>query len=176
MRLIRQLLGAAGVTLGLAACGQGGSLAERDATPERIILVVVDTLRADHLSPYSAKVSTPNIQAFAERGQVFTNVVSSFHQTTMSMASLFTGRTPSLESGHSQKTLDWTGRNWCGMRRFAPEISRCPSPSTAASTCWRRYRCCMAIASASGRRPASRRWRRFCPSFLSDTPDVFGLR
>jgi len=121
MRLIPRLLGAAGVTLAVAGCGQGGTPADRDATPERIVIVVVDTLRADYLSPYGADLATPRIQAFAERGQVFTNVVSSFHQTTMSMASLFTGRTPSLEIGASGKTLHWNGRNWCGMRRFAPE-------------------------------------------------------
>jgi arylsulfatase A-like enzyme len=121
MHLLLRLTMAAAITLVLAACGQGGSLVDRGAAPERIILVVVDTLRADHLSPYNADLTTPHIQAFAERGQVFTNVVSSFHQTTMSMASLFTGRTPSLESGDAEKTLDWTGRNWCGMRRFAPE-------------------------------------------------------
>jgi arylsulfatase A-like enzyme len=121
MRLVGQFLGAVGFALGLASCGQGGGPPERDAAPDRIVLVVVDTLRADHLSPYGAETATPNIQDFAERGQVFTRVVSSFHQTTMSMASLFTGRTPSLETGDPDETLDWTGRNWCGMRRFTAE-------------------------------------------------------
>jgi arylsulfatase A-like enzyme len=126
MRFIPRLVGAAAVTLAVAACGQGSAPAERDAAPERIVLVVVDTLRADHLSPYGGEFATPHIQAFAKRGQVFTHVVSSFHQTTMSVASLFTGRTPSLESGHSKKILDWTGQNWCGMRRFASESEKAP--------------------------------------------------
>jgi arylsulfatase A-like enzyme len=119
MRLVAQFLGAVGVALGLASCGQGGGPADRDAAPDRIVLVVVDTLRADHLSPYGAEIATPNMQAFAEGGQVFTNVFSSFHQTTMSMASLFTGRTPSLETGDPGRSLNWTGRSWCGMTRFA---------------------------------------------------------
>jgi arylsulfatase A-like enzyme len=37
----------------------------------------------------------------------------------MSMGSLFTGRTPSLESGDARAPLPWNGRNWCGLRRFA---------------------------------------------------------
>jgi arylsulfatase A-like enzyme len=93
-------------------CGRGSG------APERIVLIVVDTLRADRLSPYGGDVETPHIQALADRGQVFTHFVASFHQTSMSMASLFTGRTPSLETGVAGEALDWTGRNWCGFRRL----------------------------------------------------------
>ncbi len=70
-----------------------------------IVLVVVDTLRRDHVSVYGGKAFTPNIDRLAARGQVFTNAVSSFHQTTMSMGSLFTGRTPSLATGRAETPL-----------------------------------------------------------------------
>ncbi len=105
----------AALALCLSACGTPSG------TPERIVLVVVDTLRADHLSPYAAHVATPHAAALAERGQVFPNAFASFHQTTMSMASLFTGRTPSLETGARERALDWTGGTWCGLRRLAAD-------------------------------------------------------
>ncbi len=87
--------------------------------PERVILIVVDTLRSDHLSPYGARRPTPHLEALAERGQVFTNAVASFHQTSMSMGSLFTGRTPSIESEDPSAPVSWNSASWCGMARFA---------------------------------------------------------
>ena len=92
--------------------------APSDVPPKRIVLIVVDTLRRDHLSPYGSELPTPNIERLAEAGQVFTNVNASFHQTTMSMGALFTGRTPSIESEGPASTLAWMGRSWCGMARF----------------------------------------------------------
>jgi arylsulfatase A-like enzyme len=89
-----------------------------DSPPERIVLIVVDTLRADHLGIYGGSLKTPQFDALAERGQAFTNVVSSFHQTSMSMGGLFTGLTPSLESGDPQRSLAWNRGNRCGMARF----------------------------------------------------------
>ncbi|MDH3214128.1 MAG: sulfatase, partial [Myxococcales bacterium] len=87
--------------------------------PARIVLIVVDTLRRDFVSVYGGAQATPNIDALAERGQVFTNAVASFHQTTMSMAALFTGRTPSIETADPSSTLSWNSDTWCGMARFA---------------------------------------------------------
>lgn len=86
---------------------------------QRILLVVVDTLRRDHVAACGGAIPTPHVDRLAERGQVFSNVFSSFHQTTMSMGALFSGRTPSAESGVSRTPLGWTGRNWCGLARFA---------------------------------------------------------
>jgi arylsulfatase A-like enzyme len=114
------------VSAGLIGCGRS------DGPPERIILIVVDTLRLDHVSPYGSAAATPNLQRLADDGQVFSNAIASFHQTTMSMAALFTGRTPSLESGDSKHPLPWNGRSWCGMARFAadPEDSCIPQGLT----------------------------------------------
>ena len=38
--------------------------------PERIILIVADTLRADRVGPYGARIETPHIDALAEQGQL----------------------------------------------------------------------------------------------------------
>ena len=87
------------------------------------MLIVVDTLRSDHLSVYGSEVQTPNIDALAARGQVFENVFASFHQTSMSMAAMFTGRTPSIESGDPREPLPWNSSTWCGLARFASGAS-----------------------------------------------------
>jgi arylsulfatase A-like enzyme len=100
--------------------GSTGCAPSASETPERIVLIVIDTLRRDHLSCYGAPAATPNIDRLAARGQIFSNAYSSFHQTSMSMAALFTGRTPSIESGDPAVPLPWTGLAWCGLLRFAP--------------------------------------------------------
>jgi hypothetical protein len=109
-----------GSLLALPICAFGIGCADAGA-PERIILIVVDTLRRDQLSVYGAEIRTPNVARLARRGRVYGHGLSSFHQTSMSMAALFTGRTPSLESGHPDQPLDWNAHDWCGMRRFASE-------------------------------------------------------
>jgi arylsulfatase A-like enzyme len=99
----------------------------REDGPERIVLIVVDTLRRDHVGAYGGDVPTPHIDALAARGQVFDNAVASFHQTSMSMGSMFTGRTPSIESGDPAREPAWNSSTWCGLRRFArgPGASLC---------------------------------------------------
>jgi arylsulfatase A-like enzyme len=116
----RRILVAAGCAAGLAALAGGVWLARRGPRgAARIVLVVVDTLRRDHVSAYASRVPTPNMDALAARGQVFENVFASFHQTTMSMAAMFTGRTPSIETGKPGEPLPFNGSTWCGMARFA---------------------------------------------------------
>jgi glucan phosphoethanolaminetransferase (alkaline phosphatase superfamily) len=47
------------------------------AAPTPVILVSIDTLRADHLSAYGYRsVQTPNIDAFAEQGTLFAHADS----------------------------------------------------------------------------------------------------
>jgi arylsulfatase A-like enzyme len=113
---VRGRLLAAGLALLLAACGHSA----KPARPPRIVLVVVDTLRRDALSCYDQVRATPHMQALADRGRVFGHLVAAFHQTSMSMASLFTGRTPSIASGDPERPLAWTGKTWCGLARLAP--------------------------------------------------------
>ena len=76
-----------------------GISCETALRPQRVILIVIDTLRSDHVSCYGSASATPAIDAIAARGQRFTRATSSFHQTSMSMGAMFTGRTPSIETG-----------------------------------------------------------------------------
>jgi arylsulfatase A-like enzyme len=63
-----------------------------------IVLVVIDTLRADALGVYGAEQATsPALDAWAERGAIFDRAFSTAPWTLPSVGSLLTGRFP---SGH----------------------------------------------------------------------------
>jgi len=101
-----------------ATLGCGPGRESSLAPPRRVVLIVADTLRRDHVAVHGGQIPTPNIDALAARGQIFRNAYSSYHQTTMSMAALFTGHTPSIERGRDRERLDWTGMTWCGLERY----------------------------------------------------------
>jgi arylsulfatase A-like enzyme len=59
---------------------------------EHVLLVVVDTLRADHLSAYGyTRPTSPNLDAFAARGVLFEQAISQCSYTAPSMVSMLTG-------------------------------------------------------------------------------------
>jgi arylsulfatase A-like enzyme/Tfp pilus assembly protein PilF len=69
------------------------------ARPEmpNVVLIVIDTLRADHVGAYGYGIpTTPNIDLLADRSVVFETVVSQAPWTAPAMASLFTGLYPSV--------------------------------------------------------------------------------
>lgn len=66
-----------------------------DSAPRRpnVLLVTVDTLRADRLGTYGfAGARTPHLDAFAETATVFERAISASSRTAPSHASLFTSR------------------------------------------------------------------------------------
>ena len=81
----------------LAACSSGESEAPSEtdpsAAPRHVVLIVIDTLRADHLSCYGYwRETSPNIDALAERGVKFTRAISQSSWTAPSMVTLMTGQ------------------------------------------------------------------------------------
>lgn len=67
------------------------------SSPEgpNVLLICVDTLRADHVGCYGyQKETTPYVDALAQDSLVFTNVISSAPWTAPSMAALFTSQHP----------------------------------------------------------------------------------
>jgi arylsulfatase A-like enzyme len=60
-----------------------------------VVWIVVDTLRADHVSCYGGEVSTPNIDSVAASGIRFERAYSPIPITGPSHASMFTGLYPS---------------------------------------------------------------------------------
>ena len=70
-----------------------GRLPAAAADAPNVLVIVVDTLRADHLSSYGyARPTTPNIDRFATEGVLFENAVATSSWTFPSHASLLTGR------------------------------------------------------------------------------------
>ncbi len=64
-----------------------------------MILVVVDTLRADHLSCYGyGRPTSPSVDRLAEDGALFENVVAASAFTGPSVASILTGKYPRFHS------------------------------------------------------------------------------
>ncbi len=60
-----------------------------------VVLIVVDTLRADHLSQYGyPRDTSPALESFARQATLFQNAYAPANWTTPSAASLFTGLDP----------------------------------------------------------------------------------
>jgi arylsulfatase A-like enzyme len=117
---------AGAVVLALVA-GEGREwLRERDALAKlpppapnspNVLVIVIDTLRADHMSAYGySRQTTPNLDEFAKQSVVFDNAIAPSSWTLPSHASMLTGRytyehgADSVKSmslvGHSMQTLD----------------------------------------------------------------------
>ena len=74
-----------------------------------VLFICVDTLRHDHLGYAGSDLPvSPNIDALAERGLVFTNAYSQAGWTLPSMATLFTGLYPSATGATDfHRSLNW---------------------------------------------------------------------
>ena len=70
-------------------------LSSASAQQPPVILISIDTLRADHLSAYGYQtIRTPNIDSFAQHGTLFTGIDSQIPLTLPSHTSLFTSTYP----------------------------------------------------------------------------------
>jgi arylsulfatase A-like enzyme len=68
-----------------------------------VLVVVLDTVRADHLGAYGyAKPTSPSFDAIAREGTLFADAVSPATWSLPSHASLFTGRFPSAHGAHDE--------------------------------------------------------------------------
>jgi arylsulfatase len=90
------------VLLVFAACRPGRDAAPA-ATPSaasgtghNVVLITIDTLRADHLGLYGYRRNTsPRLDAFAREAAVFTSAYTYWPKTRASMIMMLTGRRPS---------------------------------------------------------------------------------
>ena len=72
----------------------GSAAAAPPATPPNVVLITVDTLRADRLGAYGSRLHTPRIDRLAAEGCVFEQAVSPMPVTRPSHFSMFTARYP----------------------------------------------------------------------------------
>ncbi len=99
--------GGAGLFVGVLLAVFALPAVTRPAAPERgmnVLLVSIDTLRRDHLGCYGyERVKTPNFDRFAASATKFENACCSAPWTLPSMASMVTGRYPTvcgIDAGH----------------------------------------------------------------------------
>jgi arylsulfatase A-like enzyme len=86
-----------------------GDLPKSDHREINVLLIVLDTLRADHLSSYGyQRRTTPNIDRLAQRGVLFENTFANSSWTLPSHASLLTGRLPFEHKADWWDPLDGT--------------------------------------------------------------------
>ena len=94
--------------LGLLLLLGAGAFATRSLwmpRPPNVILVVIDTLRADHLSAWGhERATSPVIDAFAAENLKFEHAISTAPWTAPSVASIFTGLYPTAHGvlGHTE--------------------------------------------------------------------------
>src|SRR4051794_28774116 len=94
-----------GSALWLAGC-HSRQPAARDSSneiprlrPLNVLVITVDTLRADHLRCYGySAIETPALDALAQRGVLFENAVAQTPLTPPSHASIFTGQNPTVHN------------------------------------------------------------------------------
>lgn len=79
-------------TAALTRSTERGSIAH----PRRVLLLTVDTLRADKLGYLGGDVATPNIDALANKASVFENAISPAPWTLPAFASIMTGLYPNV--------------------------------------------------------------------------------
>jgi len=86
------------VTLLLAGCSQGGDGSQRKGLPDgerpAILLITLDTTRADRLGIETSSVESPHLEALADRGLYFTQAYSTTPTTLPSHTSMLTGLYP----------------------------------------------------------------------------------
>src|SRR5262245_20332243 len=91
MSSLRRLLFVSAVALALTGCGGCGG----DSEPRALVLITVDTLRADALGSYGAKGElTPRLDALANAGVVFQAAYAPAPFTFPSIVSILTGHYP----------------------------------------------------------------------------------
>jgi arylsulfatase A-like enzyme len=66
------------------------------STRPNVVLISLDTLRADHVGAYGSEVATPNLDRLAAEGALFENVVAPYPSTTASHMSMLTGLYPDV--------------------------------------------------------------------------------
>lgn len=84
------------VLFAAVACSSSPKAAEAPSEPWNVLLISVDTLRADHVSAYGHRedARTPNFDRIADDGVLFERVQSVAPTTLPSHATLFTGLSP----------------------------------------------------------------------------------
>ena len=90
------------LTCGMASCSPRSQAPEERKSRPNVILISLDTLRADHLSCYGYERKTsPRIDAFAEYATRYTRAFATAPWTVPTHGSMFTGKLPFEHGAHT---------------------------------------------------------------------------
>ena len=126
---MRKPAAAAAALVVLAACSMfGGRRFSLDQNADRnILLVTIDTLRADALGAYGGRATTPNLDGLAAHGARFAFAHSHAVVTLVSHASILTGRYP-----YEHGIRDNTGYRLSSKQQTAATVLKSRGFSTGA--------------------------------------------
>lgn len=94
------------IALCILASGNLANSVEKAKTPRNLLLITIDTLRADRLSCYSKEhLTTPNIDRLASRGALFTRAFAHTSTTLPSHANILLGTTPLSHGVHDNSNF-----------------------------------------------------------------------
>ncbi len=94
------------IVLGFFTSGDLTSSVGKDKTLYNLLLITIDTLRADRLSCYSKEhLTTPNIDSLASRGVLFTRAFAHTSTTLPSHANILLGTTPLYHGVHDNSNF-----------------------------------------------------------------------
>ena len=95
------------------------SLPDAAAGSPNVLVIVVDTLRADHVSAYGySRPTTPNIDAIAQQGVLFENAIAPCSWSLPSHVSLLTGRYEFEHGVGNIQPAPWMGWGKRGLGGF----------------------------------------------------------
>src|SRR4029077_4995587 len=87
-----------------------GRLPQAAAGAPNVLVIVLDTLRADHLSSYNySRPTSPQIDRIAQQGVLFDNAVATCSWSLPSHASLVTGQYPGQHGLQNVQPMPWLG-------------------------------------------------------------------
>ena len=99
---------------GCLGCASASSAPEQPAVradqvlARKVLLISIDTLRADYLTVYEPDLPTsPNLAALGKSGAVFDDVIAQAGATLASHQSLFYSIYPAVSSVHEESTIPW---------------------------------------------------------------------
>lgn len=96
--------------------------------PPNVLLIVLDTVRADHLGLYGYSRSTsPHLDALGAKSEVYERAISSSPWTLPSLGSILTSTHPhEHHCGARTQGEDWNGKNISAMGKLATSIPSLP--------------------------------------------------
>lgn len=106
------------------AAGRQG-LSQNDKDKPNVIIITIDTLRADHVGCYGYyRNTTPNIDNFSKDAVIFKNAISQANYTLASMASFITSKYPNIHILFDFMNFKSENTGTCILNPYYPTLTK----------------------------------------------------